>query len=83
MYTDAGVDETTLGIYSGGDIQFMADDLNVAAQIFSDGSIRLKGNAVIYGSLTARGHVHLNEPATIYYRPASSVLTEPIWPVNQ
>ena len=86
-----GANETTLGLYAEKSITFKADDLTIWAQLFTNGHVKPKGHSTIYGNITAGGKVEFPDeddygipygPTTIYYRPASSALTDPFWPMQ-
>ncbi len=82
LSTDAGAEETTLGLYTSGNLEFKAPNITVAAQLFANGNVILEGHSTLYGSITTDGNPKFEGNATIYYRPASPALTEPFWPIN-
>jgi len=77
-------EETTLGLYTERSVQFKSNHVQVSAQIFVNRMVMPKGFTTIYGSITAGDKVDFSSqgPTTIYYRPASPALTEPLWPVE-
>ncbi len=79
MTTDANIDETTLGLYTGDNIFFKKDNVDVAAQLLAVGKVTLKRNTTIYGSIISGDKVTFSGSTQIYYRPVSSALTDPIW----
>ena len=77
-----GIDESTLGFYTGGHFDIYGEGLHLAAQILVNGSLEVRAGTTIYGSLTATGYIELVNGARVIYRPASPALTEPFWPMN-
>lgn len=70
-----------LGLYVKGDVNINGN-VNVKAQIYSNSNANLSGNVKIYGGVTTKGTVNFNGNVGIYYRPVTSSLTQPIWPVS-
>lgn len=69
---------SNVGIFSGGNIN-LSGNVTVAAQIFSNSNINVSGNVNLLGTLTAKGSVSTSGSVKIYYKPANSVLTKPIF----
>jgi hypothetical protein len=72
-----GVDESTIGLYTGGDIS-VGGSATVHGQFFSKGNITLGGGSSVYGNIVANGQVQSGGSHAIHYRPASPALTT-IW----
>ena len=81
--TDAGVDETTLGIYSNGGIEFQFGQPVIAAQLFTNEEIEIRSPVTIYGSLTTQESVEVSSQLILYYRPASPALARLFWPAGE
>ena len=82
LQTAGSTEETTLGLYTSGNIELKSEGISVSAQLFSNGNVKFEGNSKVYGSVTTDGNVEFKERSTVYYRPASSALTDPFWPAR-
>ncbi len=80
--TDGNPDETRVGLYSNGSVLLKKSNLSVQAQLFANGMILLEENSTLYGTATSIGVIEFKGGSMIYYRPATSALTEPFWPTS-
>ncbi|MFK7843761.1 MAG: S8 family serine peptidase, partial [Rhodothermales bacterium] len=80
LRTVSGTEETTLGLYSSGNINSYASDLAISAQVFSGSRIEILDNTTIYGNITATANINFYDNVTVHYRAALPILTDPIWP---
>lgn len=78
--TAASMDESNAAFYSGGHIKVMNGSLDIAGQLFANGSVELKEDTNLTGSVVARNVMNTLGPVTITYRPPSPALTAPFWP---
>lgn len=78
--TTGGVgEESNVGFYASGDLN-MNGSVTVHGQFLAGQNVNFNGRTRLYGSLTTGGLVNWNGNPSVYYREASPVLTEPIWP---
>ena len=81
MPLDGPTDESSLGLYTNGKIEFKKSTF-IAAQLFAGGDVTFKKPITLYGSITTAKKVVFTNATELHYRPASSALTEPLWPIN-
>lgn len=70
-------DESTLGIYTSGNIELKNGNLNVAGQWWANGNVKLEDKTTFTGSITTDGNVEFLGDVNMTYRAASSALTGP------
>ncbi|MHB8338965.1 MAG: hypothetical protein ACYDEE_16240 [Ignavibacteriaceae bacterium] len=71
---------SNLGLYTGGELK-VKGNVVVHAQIFAN-EVSLGGNSSIYGSITSQEEIKMEGDVNVFYRPATSALTNPFWPQN-
>ena len=81
MPLDGPTDESSLGLYTNGKIEFKESTF-IAAQLFAAKNVTFKKPITLYGSITTANKVDFKNGTELHYRPASPALTEPLWPFN-
>lgn len=74
--------ESQVGLYSEGKLETTTNNVDIAAQVYTNGTAVLENGTRIMGSIVTQGGVDFKGDAEILYRPAAPALTEPIWPVG-
>ncbi len=71
--------ESTLGLYTNGNIDLEVGHLNVGGQWYTNGNIHLADQTTFTGTMTAVGNFEFSGPVNVNYRQATSALTQPFW----
>lgn len=81
--TVTGQDPTgnNVGIYTNGNVE-VSGNVTLRAQVYANGNIKMGGNSKVYGSMTTKGNFEFHGNFSMFYRPVTTELTNPIWPDN-